>query len=46
MLLDKQYGIDFIGPAEIQLKHIPEGEELRELKKWYMAFCPDPSVPT
>ena len=41
LLLDKQYGIDFIGPVEVQLRRIPTEAELRELEIWYKAFCPD-----
>jgi hypothetical protein len=41
MLLEKQYGIDFIGPVEVQLRRIPTEEEIRELEIWYEAFCPD-----
>lgn len=41
MLLDMHYGIDFIGPAEVQLRRVPEGDELQELEEWFRGFCPD-----
>lgn len=41
MLLDKQYGIDFVGPAEVQLRRIPEGKEFQQLLTWYENFCPN-----
>lgn len=39
--LDKKYGLDFIGPAELQLQRIPDKEEVIELKEWLFDFCPD-----
>jgi hypothetical protein len=41
MLLDRKYGVDFIGPADIQLKRVPNKEELHELESWYGSFCPE-----
>jgi hypothetical protein len=40
-LLDKQYGLDFIGGAEVQLRRVPKGKELLELEAWFQNFCPD-----
>ena len=41
MLLDKQYGFDFVNATQIQLKRIPTEKELSELEEWFQNFVPD-----
>jgi len=41
MLLDRKYGVDFIGPTDIELGRVPNREELSELESWYGSFCPE-----